>query len=152
MRITATRTSSVLVLLAITALAACRNAPEDRGTPANAELLRSAPVNSAAERTERAERTPCEISFEQTKAALAASPAMEQPAPAGQQLPKIELAPRDVYLRDCEQMPRKVQECLVFEYAMKHEAECEQARAEYDDARTVPASAKADRGGDRGGP
>ena len=137
-------TSRVLVLLAIGALAACRSAPEDRGTRATGEPVRPAAVNSAAERAKPAEPTPCEISYEQTKSVLAVSPppTAQEPASAGQQVPKIELAPRDVYLRDCEQMPRKVQECLVFDYAMKNEAECEQSRAEYDNARTVRASTK----------
>lgn len=76
--------------------------------------------------------TPCEISYEQTKAAVGANPPQ---APDGS---RIELAPKDVYLRDCAELPPAVQQCLVYDYAMQHTKECAKARAEYDNPRTTP--------------
>ena len=83
-----------------------------------------------------AARTPCEISYEQTKAFLADAPppplASEGTEKGRATTLEPSLAPREQYLRACEEMPRKVQECLVFDYAMAHEEECRIARAEYD--------------------
>ncbi|WP_437970966.1 hypothetical protein WMF04_17520 [Sorangium sp. So ce260] len=125
----------VLLLLASVVLGACRSIPEEPES-----RLMNLAVSSAAAKpaVERAGLTPCEISYEQTKAVLSANPAVgQESAPRAEGTPRIELAPRDVYLRDCEKFPPKVQECLVFEYAMQHESECKQARAEYDDPRTT---------------
>lgn len=81
--------------------------------------------------------TPCEIAYEQTKAAIEASarnPGGGEESNDG--LPEITLAPRDVFLRDCRTLPEEVQRCLVFEYAFENNAGCREARARYDDAQT----------------
>ncbi|XXX72357.1 hypothetical protein WMF30_32390 [Sorangium sp. So ce134] len=125
----------VLVVLASVVLAACRSAPEE---PESRPTNRAVGSAAAKPAVEPAGLTPCEISYEQTKAVLSANAPFEQDsASPAEGTPRIELAPRDVYLRDCEKYPPKVQECLVFEYAMQHESECRKARAEYDDTRTT---------------
>lgn len=111
---------------------ACQKAPREQESSPRASAGPVAANVAAAP----AGPTPCEISYEQTKAAIGANPIV-QPGPPGEPAPKIELAPRDVYLRDCEQMPRPVQQCLVFQYAMEHRDECAQARAAYDNPRTT---------------
>ena len=79
-------------------------------------------------RVEREPNLACEIGYEQTKEAMKNPPVGIDVGP----LPPFELAPKDVYMADCLRMPRTVQKCVVFAYAMTKNAECERARREYD--------------------
>lgn len=123
------RSFECVSLVVAFALLACRSAPREQAEPAAQASVRPVATTVAAGRTEP---TPCEISYEQTKAAVGANPPQ---APDGS---RIELAPKDIYLRDCAQLPPPVQQCLVYEYAMKHTEECMKARAAYDGPRTTP--------------
>lgn len=142
---------AVPVLLgAALAMGACRNEPDESALLAvQAPLAPSsnqhpAPVGLPFPDVQPSAtaRTPCEISYEQTKALLGEAPPPPLPSEASEKGTAADLqpslAPREQYLRDCEELPRKVQECLVFDYAMAHEEECRIARAEYDDPRTAP--------------
>lgn len=74
----------------------------------------------------------CQISYKIT--ANAVSRQAQQAPIAG--VPQIELAKQDVFMRDCLALPRKLQKCLVDEYAFQQLNACQQARKDYDSKRT----------------
>jgi hypothetical protein len=70
----------------------------------------------------------CELSYEQTARAIASA----GPNVNTGDFPPLKLSRREVFMKDCHDLPRKVQNCLVFQYAFAKQMECEVARREYD--------------------
>jgi hypothetical protein len=100
----------------------CRSGSDSRSESSGAS---SVLTTSIRESKRLPPSSDCERSYEQTKAVIEANP-----------LPPIELASREIYLRDCAKLPLSVQKCLVFDHALRNQAECAKARAEYDATQT----------------
>jgi hypothetical protein len=79
------------------------------------------------------------MAYEQTRSMIAHDPeAIRNPAVEKAGFPKIVLASRDVFLKQCQALPPEVQNCLVFQYAGEHNESCQKARAEYDERNSTP--------------
>jgi hypothetical protein len=70
----------------------------------------------------------CQMAFSTTAKAVK----MQTSANLSSEHPRIELAPHHVFMKDCFELPRKVQMCLVDQYAFKHIDSCQEARRAYD--------------------
>lgn len=124
---------TLLSLVLMVPLVACWSGDGNPGPPQPTSKSPSAPPVQTAAPAATAGSTPCEIAYEQTKAMIAHDPqAIQNPAVKAAGFPKIELAPRDVFLKDCGKLPGEVQKCLVYKYAYDHNESCRRARAEYD--------------------
>lgn len=72
----------------------------------------------------------CQLSYETTAKAV-----NMQSVDQSLGVPTIKLARHDVFMKDCLGLPRRVQKCLVDQYAFKHIESCQQARKAYDRVR-----------------
>lgn len=105
-----------------------------QATPQQAVTQKLPTTTSLASRLDSQPLLACQLSYQITADTVKQQAANQQLPPG---VPKIELAEKSVFMRDCLALPRTLQKCLVDQYAFQHLNACQLARREYDQKRAT---------------
>lgn len=94
----------------------------------NTYATNSGKASGLAQRLDNEPELACQMAYRTTAEVVKAQADSRLPS----EHPRIELTPEHIFMKDCSLLPRKVQKCLVDQYAFKHIGSCREARMAYD--------------------